>query len=308
MLRLDPHWRPPPHPRPTVGDLPTRVGLAVLTVCLSLLVMACERPDNASHDAMTEPPPDDAQGTETAATRPSRPTERPTIPAAEVFAYEHAWPAIVVMTRAWPRQDSEVPLRARHRGSLVHALPDGRVRIDFGRHGVHEVPIEATDLLERIAEIDAGTRHKMGPNFILSLGTRLVDARSPTPAPLPSVELSAYAGFLCLFADVERGDFGDLAAHLHGLAEEAGVGLLLFPQSAAGVELNAFHEGLRALGWRAPYAYPRLAPDHTRALLGDPPEVATALLLTPEGRPRARLVLDDAESLTALRDALAVDD
>lgn len=223
----------------------------------------------------------------------------------KAYAHEDEWPPIVALTRDWSPPDGARPIKASHRGALVRVTPDGHVRIDFGRHGVHEIPIEATDVVERMARVAEGSLHKPAPNFVLSVGTRLVDPRAATPQPLPSVAIRAFDTFVCVFADPKADAFVEIVPALSALAEREGVGVILFAQDSAETELAAMHAYLRSVSWTTPYAYPRLSPDHTRSLLGAAPETPTALLVSPNGRALLRADLTRSDGFQAIDRLLA---
>jgi hypothetical protein len=273
-------------------------GRLIAWLALSAILAACEFSKKESTAVVVG-------GVQIPAAKAKAEADEVKITAANVYDHERHWPNIVALSRSWSAPGADQPLKPRHRGALVRLEPDGRARIDFGRHGVHEIPLEATDLLERTAEVRSGARHKASANFVLSVGTRLVDATRPTPEALPSIALANADAFVCVFADPRGEAFAGLVLPLAELAGLEGVGLILFPQGVADVELSVVHERLRSLSWPAPYAYPRLTPDHIRSLLGAWPGTATALLLTPEGRVLARTDLENPRAFSALRKALA---
>ena len=69
-------------------------------------------------------------------------------------------------------------------GVLIRVEASGLARIDFGRDGLYEVPVGATDLVERANRIRTGELRKMAPNFVLAIGPRLVDSAGAHAAPL----------------------------------------------------------------------------------------------------------------------------
>lgn len=226
------------------------------------------------------------------------------ITATNVYDLEAYWPNIVALEESWLPMGQEKPLKASYRGALVRVEADGRVRIDFGRHGKHDIPIERTDLLQRTADVRAGKQHKAAPGFVLQMGTRLVDPSDDAPSALPSLVLDRAETFLCLFADPSAEDFPALVRAVSALDAQDGVMAILFPQGLSEVDLATVHRQLRGLSWKAPYAYPRLTPDHTRALLGVDETPPHALVVTPEGRVLFRTALGDSRALSALRDAI----
>jgi len=269
-----------------------------ISICLLItIVIACSAPSDDEAEAEVRAA---ADSPETAAE-----SSEATITAVNVYDYEAYWPNIVVLEESWLPPGQEKPLKAKYRGALVRVEADRRVRVDFGRHGKHDIPIERTDLVQRTVDVRAGRRHKTAPGFVLQMGTRLVDSSGEVPGALPSIVLDQAETFLCLFADPTAEDFPALARAASALDALDGVMLILFPQGLAGVDLATAHEKLRGASWQAPYAYPRLTPDHTRSLLGVDETPPYALVVTPEGRVLFRTALEDPRALAALHDAVS---
>jgi hypothetical protein len=195
---------------------------------------------------------------------------------------ERFWPYQVALTAAWRPLDSQKPLAAGMQGVLIRVEDSGMARVDFGRHGQHRVPVSRTDLVENANRIRRGELHKMGPNFALAIGSKLVDPRPERIAPLGFVAAAGEATFLCVFADPNAEGFEDLARALAPLQERRGVLTVLFAQGQhPDAELR---ERLRALDWKVPYAYDFLAEGYTRSLLPEGTPVPAVLLQTREGR------------------------
>jgi hypothetical protein len=227
------------------------------------------------------------------------------ITAANVYDHERYWPAIVALTQEWLPPGETMPLKAQYRGTLVRVEADGRVRIDFGRHGRHDVPMKFTDLVERANQVRLGQRTKLAQNFVLRVGTRLLDASSPTLHPHKTHEIAGASAYLCIFADPRGEDFPSLARELAALDGENGVRTLFFPQSVGREDLDFVHERLGMLGWTPPFMYPRLSEGYTRSLLREPPgRRPRALLVSPEGRALYEAEVGRSEDLSGLRRAI----
>ncbi len=216
-----------------------------------------------------------AQGQTTSGPRADHP-----ITAETIYDHEAAWPDIVALVADLAPSS----LARGQRGVLIRVLPTGRARIDFGRRGVHEVPIAVTDLVERANHVRTGERFKGTPNFLLQIGTRLVDTRAAAPAPLESVVLARHQRFLCVFADPARDDLAQLAQSVEEHASRIDARTIFFPQHVARGELATVHARLRAIAWMPALAYPELVADYTQALLEATPDEPTWLLVTAEGR------------------------
>ena len=73
-------------------------------------------------------------------------------------------------------------MQAGNVGVLIRVEAPGVARVDFGRDGLHEVPVVKTDLVERANQIRRGEAEKLAPNFLLAIGPgadedRLVETR-----------------------------------------------------------------------------------------------------------------------------------
>jgi hypothetical protein len=156
-------------------------------------------------------------------------------------------------------------------GVLIRVEASGAARIDFGRDGLHEVPIAKTDLVERANRIRTGELAKLAPNFLLAIGPRLVDSAGDALRPLPYASVAEQRGFLCVFADPGAKKFAALAAALAPLPQGE------HPDARV-------REQLRSLGWTIPFVYDHLAEAYTRSLLDADVALPAVVLQTREGR------------------------
>src|SRR5262245_34436920 len=117
------------------------------------------------------------------ANRPDRDGASAVITQANVYENEHYWPAIVALTQEWLPPGGTQRLKVQYRGTLVRVEEDGRARIDFGRNGKHDIPIDHTDLVQRANEVRTGKRTKIAQNFVLRVGNSLLDSSSQQLRP-----------------------------------------------------------------------------------------------------------------------------
>ena len=265
--------------------------------CLLLFLVACTPagPEDST-TGVAAPAPAQAEGGDGEIT------------AVSVYTHEEAWPAIVAMTKAWqppgPGPGASSPLVPPVPGALIRGEPNGRVRIDFGRHGKHDIPFEYTDLVERANRTRRGELAKQAPNFLLQIGTRLVDSSMSEPRPVDLRELLEAEAFLCIFADPRGRDFAVFAKQLAAFEGENGVRTVFFPQSVAREDTEYLRERMGALFWQVPFTYPRAAPSYTRQLLGELPEGPYALLVSPHGKVLYRSALTEAQAMARLGEAV----
>jgi hypothetical protein len=257
-----------------------------LFICLLCVALGCS--SETRHDA------DRASAPQSAASQAAAASADVAITPANVYESERNWPAIVALTKEWSPPGQTKPLQAQYRGTLVRVEADGRVRIDFGRHGKHDVPMDHTDLVQRANEVREGKRTKLAQNFVLRVGNSLVDPSGQTIRPYMLDQIAGASGYLCIFADPRAEDFQILAQQLAALEGVNGVRAVFFPQSVVREDLELVHERLATLSWHVAFMYPQLSANYTLSLLGELPKRPRALLITPEGR-----VLDEAEIGTA---------
>jgi hypothetical protein len=199
------------------------------------------------------------------------------VTAANLLASERFWPYRVTLAK----RDLASPLPVGSVGVLVRVEPGGRARIDFGRDGVHTLPVAITDLVEQANRVRTGELTKLAPNLAAAIGPRLSGAALGT-LRLPLTAASEQRGFLTVFADPKSPAFDEIARGLAPLQQHPGVMTVLFPLTL--VDESRFGERLSALGWRVPHVYDYLVPGYAEALV--PSELAPPVvsLQTAEGR------------------------
>jgi hypothetical protein len=199
-----------------------------------------------------------------------------------LLASERFWPYHVELTKRWQGAGGSQPLPAGTMGVLIRVEASGLARIDFGRDGLYQVPVGATELVEDANRIRRGELRKMAPNFVLSIAPRLVDSAGPTLRPYLAATAAKHRGFLTVFANPDAEGFADLARALAPLSNRAGVLTILLPQ---GEHPDAkISDKLRSLGWTVPFVYDFLADTYTRSLLAQATPLPAVVLQTDEGR------------------------
>lgn len=223
------------------------------------------------------------------------------ITAANVLENERFWPDIVALEEPWTPEAGATPLKRGFRGALLRIEDDLRVRIGFGRHGNHDVPLDKTDLLARANEIRLGNRHKLGPNFVVHFGAQFVDPENASLAPYPTSRLQDSNRFLAVFADPRSPGFAKAARVLEPVGTLPGVQAVLFPLFVPAGELGTVRDALVAADWLVPFAYPGGADIQARSLLGEAAEPPAVLLLSAEGRVLLHAPLDAPDLADRIR-------
>jgi hypothetical protein len=199
-----------------------------------------------------------------------------------LLASERFWPYHVALTRPWRPAGRAEPLVPGIAGVLIRVENGGNARIDFGRDGLYEVPIEVTDLLENANRIRRGELDKLASNFVLDIGPRLADSASDSLRPFGLRPAAERSGFLCVFADPSAQGFADLAAALAPLRDRQRVLSILFAQGGHPDAL--LREQLRSLGWPIPFVFDHMSESYAQSLLPEGTPLPALLLVTREGR------------------------
>ena len=206
----------------------------------------------------------------------------PEVTAKNLLANERFWPYRVALVRPWKGDGLPSELPSGTSGIVVRVEDAKKVRIDFGRNGLAEVPIEATDLIARSNGVRLGTERKFQPNFIEAIGPRLLDSRAEPMRPVTMATVYRHEGFVCVFADTSAPSLAEIAKALAPLAQREDVMTIVFPQ---GRPLDVIvYERLRSIDWKVPFVFQHLSEPYTRTLVGEPPKLPYVTLQTREGR------------------------
>jgi hypothetical protein len=206
----------------------------------------------------------------------------PEVTAKNLLESERFWPYRVSLVKDW-QPDAESPvLETGIGGVLVRVEDSDRARIDFGRYGIHEAPLDVTDILELANAIREGSLDKSAPNFAFAIIPRLADPSGPTLIPVRYRQAADHRAFLCVFVEESGFDFVALATALAPLQDREGLLTVVFPQ-ARGKD-RRIREELRDLGWTVPFAFDQFSEPYTLSLIGPDATLPTLLLVSPEGR------------------------
>ncbi len=206
----------------------------------------------------------------------------PLITVENLLDRERFWPYHASLTKAWKPSGMKRELRAKTYGVLIRVESTGIARIDFGRDGLHNVPIGVTDLVERANEIRTGRETKMAPNFILALGTKLVDSAAETIRPFNYSSVAGYKYYLCVFADPMADSFPEIVLAMDAFRNRKDILIMFFPQGEHS-DHRVRHQ-LREHDWKVPFVFEHLSVPYTKTLLFKEAPRPTVLLQSPEGR------------------------
>jgi hypothetical protein len=223
----------------------------------------------------------------------------PAVTAETVIESDRFWPYQITLTRPFAPPRRAEALAAGSRGTLVHVERRGVARIDFGRDGKYEVPIDHTNLIERADRIRLGQEPKPAPNFVQVVGTRLVDPEPEPIRPVPRERVFEARGFLAVYAAPD--DLARLARALAPLHGRRGVWTVLFPLGR--IPDPGLAARLRELDWRVPFLRDELADAYAASRLPEGTPVPWLVLQTPDARPVLRGAWSD-EVAASLAEAI----
>ncbi|MGH0032082.1 MAG: hypothetical protein ACQGVC_20010 [Myxococcota bacterium] len=208
--------------------------------------------------------------------------DAPPVTAANLLENDRFWPFHVRPVVDWTPPGADAPLYKRP-AVLVRVNADGTVRLDFGRHGKYELPIEATDVVERANQVRTGEIDKMAPNLVLTLGNKLLDTSRDDLVGNHFVGRDTTLDlFLCVFADPMSEEFPAVADTLRRFGGRTDLLIIVFPQTDA--KDSAVRHRLRAIDWKVPFVLDRFTKAYKRSIAGAESALPHVMLLTPDGR------------------------
>ena len=204
--------------------------------------------------------------------------DAPPVTLLDIAQREKFWPYRVALTEALTV--GEKTLKVGLRGVLVTIRGDGMARVDFGRDGRFEVPLGKTDAVAAANAVRTGERFKFAPNFVHTIGTRMVDLTVPEDAGFSFKDLFPIPGYVAVYADLPT--LEKLAPKLKPLDGLRDVRAMLFPH---GDEINTeIRDRLLAKEWPAAFVLNRFAEGYTRSRIPDGASLPYVMVLSPEGR------------------------
>lgn len=209
------------------------------------------------------------------------------------------WPAFVRLAKPLELPEHERTLKVGRRGVLIR-VEDDFVIVDYGRYGLHRLPLEDTDFKLQFAELSRERNWESHGLFTKTYGTRFYHPKSWSQLKQKDIIDDKY--FLLAYAELQT--------------EEGREGIQQFDQKllqdwtpkglhACFIPVNAPEQPqlvdlLTELDVTTPTMPTFLAKGHVSAL-GHEPENFTVVLLDKNGRLLARYDLKDARDVSAWR-------
>ena len=212
---------------------------------------------------------------------------------------DELWPFHVQLTRpVAPEGREAIP---RRKAVLIRVIDTEGVRLGFGRFGIHEVPIEHTDVVAKAREIANGS-HVKPSNLAMSVVPALYDPRYEQIEPYPRFRETSN-DLLLVAAPLDPALLEAMRGPLAEIDAMDRVRVVFLAQGATTNE--EIHAALRAAEWTAPYVRKGFIGTFTQAHLGPEPPVPGLGLFTPHGRLLYRAAWQSPEALGELHAALA---
>jgi hypothetical protein len=202
---------------------------------------------------------------------------------ANLMASERFWPYMVSLVSEWRAGDDGRTLPSGSRGVLKRVDSPERVRVDFGRDGLIEVPVDRTDLIAGANAIRTGEARKDAPNLTWAIGARILDGGAEKVALYGLENALAKRGFLMIFVDpADAPTYAAMASALAAMNDRHGVLTVVVPQGKESDEAMLALQ--KRSGWSAAFMLGHLAIPYTTSLLPDTATAPYVMLQTSEGR------------------------
>ena len=203
-----------------------------------------------------------------------------------LFQNERYWPYHVILEEAWKPRGFQGESFAWEQGTvgvLVRVEPGGLLRVDFGRFGVHEVPISATTVLERANQIQRGERSKAAPNFVVAVIRRCLSLEGSPPQYWTAASVAEVDRFVLVAGEPGSESLRRRLKKLTPLAEDKGTAFVLLPHGSHRMD-PAVIEKARSDGWPGCVVHSRFSDAYRHSIFGEDAERTAAIIQTPEGR------------------------
>lgn len=207
----------------------------------------------------------------------------PPVSEINLMTSERFWPYTVSLVSEWRAGSDGRTLAAGSKGVLVRVDSHERVRIDFGRDGIVEVPVDRTDLIAGANAIRTGEARKDAPNLTWAIGARILDGGADEVGLYGMEHALAKRGFLMIFVDpADAPTYASMARALAPMNDRHDVLTIVVPQGReSDEEMLALQ---KRVGWSAAFMLGHLAIPYTTSLLPGTAGAPYVILQTNEGR------------------------
>lgn len=219
----------------------------------------------------------------------------------DAYQRERFWPPFLTLTEKPATLPALAAVPEGFRGTLLRIEEDGRARIDFGRDGLHLVPLAATDFVERADMIRRGFEKKDAPNFTMLIGARLISSDTDMMIPFPFAAVTGQKVYVCLFVSTEGDALERMVGGLGNLFPKPGVMPMVFPLGEQ--RDSMIRTRLREAKQPWAFVHDHLSDSYAAGLLPSALPAPAILCLSPEGRVLAALPWNE-EAVDRVRNAI----
>ena len=220
----------------------------------------------------------------------------------DLVSQDAYWPEKVYVTGDWTPDDSWKDARKPIRGMLLRVPDPGHVRVDFGRLGIHEVPIAETDVLPKANALRVEAAPNRRGNLTRLLSGALTDTRFEQVQPYRRHRIVRSDILLVaapLDAELLRG-MAESLREFHVPGEGMNVVLLVQKKERDSV---AIFETLREIGWEMPFLRWGFVESATNGYLEEGHTIPWIGLMSPFGRSFYQAAWREGMDLSGLRAA-----
>jgi hypothetical protein len=216
--------------------------------------------------------------------------DTPVITLGNIADFDFYWPYHVALSQDSSGR-SKAYLPQGLRGVFLSFSRDGKsVYIDFGRDGIHSVPLDNTDFIERTQQIREHHDLKTFPNLVTHFVGRLAFSDNGIPKAYQYDHDQPYERWMLIVADVESNAFAHAVSVISELPANDQVMICIFPQGE--LSDHGVAEVLGQFSCKSPFIVKTMRDAYSRTLLTDGLRAPVALVCTPNGKRIAVKALD----------------
>jgi len=182
-----------------------------------------------------------------------------------VFDDSSSWPYRIALTEPFETESRTLP--AGTTAVLIRLESPQRALVDFGRNGLHRIPVDATNITQQASAIDKGEVAKDFPNYVQTIGPRLVDVTIDPINKFRFEDVVDQEYFITIYADGDMDTLVTLAEAVEAqqsTLEQTQTLAFIIPQET--MHDFDYAERMRAAGLKIPFMYGHLAMPYTRVL------------------------------------------
>ncbi len=223
-------------------------------------------------------------------------TAAPSLTESALYDNSALWPPRAALTVDYTSSDADDPrtIPSRREAVLIRLEPDEPIHalLDFGRLGLHSVPLTQTDILERAEKIASGGMEKQTPNWTMMLGrgfSKLHPAPFQGGTNVPLTDLKDVEHFLIVYLDADpeamRATAELLDQHAEALKEASTLPVIFGTGEFPYIGEPAYMKTLRENGMeKQKFIVPHVSVPYARSMDHSIPGSPAIVLVDAEGK------------------------